>query len=65
MPMSRNIDTTGVWAHPSTRTNAMTEYLRDIFLSKSMEGLLSTACARRMFPSASDPVCIARGQRCL
>ena len=64
MPVCRNLDTTGVWAHPSSRTKAKTEYLRDMFLNKSIEGLLAagpfslplpTACACRMIPSASDP----------
>jgi hypothetical protein len=54
MPVSRNIDTTGVWAHPSSRTDAKPEDLRDVLLSKSIEGLLAarqfslplpTACA--------------------
>jgi hypothetical protein len=74
MPVSRNIDTTGVWAHRSSRPDAKTEDLRDVFLSKSIEGLLAarqfslplpTACAYRMLPSVSDPVYIAHGQRCL
>jgi hypothetical protein len=66
-PQSRH---NGVWAHPSSRTNAKTEDLRDVFLSKSIEGPLAarqfslplpTACARRMLPSISDPVCIGHG----
>ena len=41
MPVCRNLDITSVYAHPSSRTKAKTEYLRDMFLSKSIEGPLA------------------------
>jgi hypothetical protein len=52
MPVSRNIDTTSVWAHPSSRTKAKTEYLRDMFSNKSIEGLLAARQISLPLPTA-------------